>query len=106
MKKEIYLALGLSVAGAINANFPFKDEHPRAVAVAKAQDDKRIQIKAEELPEPVKKSLAEGKYKAWEVQTAYRVKTTIEYYEITLVKETETKSIKIDANGKLIDEVK
>jgi tRNA pseudouridine-54 N-methylase len=105
MRKEIYLALGLSVAGAINAHFNGRTEQPKKV-VKVAQNSERVQIKPEEMPGPVKKALAEDKYKAWEIQSVYKVKTTIEYYEVVLKKETDTKTIKLDQNGKAIEEVK
>jgi hypothetical protein len=105
MRKEIYLALGLSVAGAINAHYSGRAEQPKKVVKA-VQNNERVQIKPEEMPAAVQKALADDKYKAWEVQTVYRVKTTIEYYEVNLKKETDSKTVKFDANGKAIEEVK
>jgi hypothetical protein len=105
MRKEIYLALGLSVAGAINAHYSSAPAEKQKV-VKVAQNTERVQIKPEEMPASVKKALTDEKYKAWEVQSVYRVKTTIEYYEITLKKETDSKTIKLDTNGKSIEEVK
>lgn len=62
-------------------------------------EDQRIPVKPEELPEPVKKLLADEQYKDWKVSEAYMVQEERKIYEITLVRGQEKTVIKVDEKG-------
>lgn len=106
MKKLILPALCLSFAftslKAVSA--------PVSVNVVVAVDeDGRKAIKAEELPEGITKTLAGDAYKGWNVkeaavvtQTASDNKTS-EHYEVTLASEKETKVIKFQKDGTVLN---
>lgn len=66
-------------------------------------DDGRKAVKPEELPDPVKKTLAGADYKGWTVKEAAWVEHSVpgdatatkSYYEVTLIKEKESKESKV-----------
>lgn len=62
----------------------------------------KVKIKAEELPDAVKKTLGTEEYTGWTVDTAYKY-TADNSYEVTLKNGTETKTVKFDKEGKKID---
>jgi hypothetical protein len=102
MKKLVFamLALGASVVAVQAQETPPAD--PSSSAVAPAQDDK-VKIKAEELPEAVKKTLEAQEYKGWLINTAYHVKST-DSYEVELKNGAETKTFKFDKDGKKLED--
>ncbi len=79
-----------------------------------ADDDKRQAIKPEELPEPIKKTLATDTYKDWTVKEASLVSrhpspetmatadAGASYYEVTLTKDKENKIFKFHKDGTLL----
>jgi hypothetical protein len=101
MKKLVFamLAFGASVVAvqAQDSPAPTPEATPSTSAVA-TQDDK-VKIKAEELPEAVKKSLEAQEYKGWLINAAYHVKST-DSYEVELKNGAETKTFKFDKEGK------
>ena len=106
MKKLLFAiaAVGASVVGVQAQDNPAPAPTPaptESAAALPAQDDK-TKIKAEELPEAVKKSLEAAEYKGWLINTAYHVKST-DTYEVELKNGAETKSFKFDKEGKKID---
>jgi hypothetical protein len=64
------------------------------------QDDKE-KIKAEDLPEAVKTTLNGDEYTGWLIQSAYKYKSK-DHYEVELKKGAETKTIKLDKEGKVV----
>ncbi|MDQ3047099.1 MAG: hypothetical protein M3R27_06085 [Bacteroidota bacterium] len=105
MKLIPYLIAGLSIVTAFAAN-AISGESITKVSATHQEDQSRLQIKPEELPEAVKKTLAEDKYKGWEISAVYWVKSKMEYYEVLMVKETASKTFKFDKEGKAVEEVK
>jgi hypothetical protein len=103
MKKLVFamLAFGASVV-AVQAQETQPAADPSSSAVAPAQDDK-VKIKAEELPEAVKKSLEAQEYKGWLINTAYHIKST-DTYEVELKNGAETKTFKFDKDGKKLED--
>ncbi len=73
---------------------------PVAKAVFVNQEEK-VKIKPEELPEAVKTAVKED-YQGWEISQAYKY-TLKENFEVELKKETETKTVKFDKEGNVID---
>lgn len=74
---------------------------PPASVAAKTENpaQEKTEIKAESLPEAVKKALTGDDYKGWEITKAYVVK---EVYEVELKKGSDTKTFKFDKEGKVI----
>ena len=98
MKKVIFSFLVLLLAGGTFANAAMISP----TAVATQQEDK-MKIKAEELPEAVKTALESADYKGWTISAAYHLKTA-DQYEVELKKGTETKTVKLDKEGKVVKE--
>jgi hypothetical protein len=99
MKKLMFafLALFVSVV-AVNAQ---ETPSPSNEAVSVQQDEK-VKIKSEELPEAVKKSLEAQEYKGWLINAAYQDKKA-ETYEVELKNGAETKIVKFDKEGKKVE---
>ena len=64
------------------------------------QDDKE-KIKAEDLPEAVKTTLNGDEYTGWLIQSAHKIKSK-DQYEVVLKKGAETKTVKLDKEGKVV----
>jgi hypothetical protein len=64
------------------------------------QDDKE-KIKAEDLPEAVKTTLNGDEYTGWLIQSAHKIKSK-DQYEVELKKGAETKTVKLDKDGKIV----
>jgi hypothetical protein len=99
MKKVIFSFLVLLSAGGTFANASMIS--PAAGATQQQQDDK-MKIKAEELPEAVKTTLQSADYKGWAISAAYHLKSA-DQYEVELKKDTETKTVKLDNEGKIVE---
>jgi len=63
--------------------------------------DEKVKIKKEELPDAVRTSLAGNDYKGWEISEAYQWKEA-GTYEVTLKNGSETKTVKLDKDGKVV----
>jgi hypothetical protein len=102
MKKLMFafLALFASVV-AVNAQENPTPQNPSNEAVSPQQDEK-VKIKSEELPEAVKKSLEAQEYKGWLINAAYQDKKA-ETYEVELKNGAETKVVKFSKDGKKIE---
>jgi hypothetical protein len=100
MKKLVFamLAFGASVVAVQAQDAPAPESATPSTSAVATQDDK-VKIKAEELPEAVKKSLEAQEYKGWLINAAYHVKST-DSYEVELKNGAETKTFKFDKEGK------
>lgn len=100
--KRIFLSamvLGLVTVTTVNA----KPLTNATVIVADNQDE--TPVKQEDLPEPVKTSLASDDYKDWEFVSAVSFKKEeATFYKITLKKGEESKTVTMDAEGKVAAE--
>ncbi|HET6224989.1 MAG TPA: hypothetical protein VFF27_01830 [Bacteroidia bacterium] len=104
MKNKLFVFTAIFSTFAITANVLAVSSSISSLSVF-IQGDAKIQIKPEELPEAIKKVIAD-KYNGWEISSAFWVKSKSEYYEVTLKKETDNKLLKFDKDGKPIEEVK
>jgi hypothetical protein len=110
MKKLLFamLAMGASVLAVNAQDNPSPSPTPAPLpteesnAAVSTQDDKE-KIKAEDLPESVKKSLEAQEYKGWLINAAYHVAST-DSYEVELKNGAETTTVKFDKEGKKIEE--
>lgn len=99
MKKVILSLVVLLLAGATFANASMIS--PTAAATQQQQEDK-MKIKPEELPDAVKTTLQSADYKGWAISAAYHLKSA-DQYEVELKKGTETKTVKLDKEGKIVE---
>ena len=67
-----------------------------------AQQDEKVKIKPEELPEAVKKALEMQDYRGWLVDAAYK-DTAKDTYEVHLKNGAETKIVKFNKDGKKVE---
>lgn len=102
MKKLIAMAFCLGLG--FTANTVYASINHTAPVVSLLSDDEKTALKPEELPEPVKKTLAADEYKGWTVQTAALVKSaTASHYEVQVANDKkETKTLKFDNQGALL----
>lgn len=113
MKKLILpafcLVFGLASVNAVATN------NVTSNVSASFNNDERQAVKSEELPEGVKKTLASDAYKGWSVKEAALVSTPAAatatatdkaiapYYEVVLTNEKETKTVKFQKDGSLLN---
>lgn len=98
MKKLILSAFALSLVAVTTVNA----QASTATAAATVQDSK-TPVKIEDLPEAVKNTLKADEYKESIPTSANLVKENgNEYYAIELKKGTETTTLKLDKEGKLV----
>ncbi len=98
----------ISMAVAMIAAFSFANASASnnminpAIEVRAAQD--KVEVKPEDLPEPVKATLAAAPYNEWKVEKAYSVPGENEttHFEISLSKGEDTATVKLDKDGKVI----
>jgi hypothetical protein len=101
MKKVMFALCGL-VFGAIAVNAQEAQPSNAAVSTEQtAQQDDKVKIKAEELPQTVKTALEGEEYRGWLINSAYHHKTA-DTFEVELKNGAETKTIKFDKEGKKI----
>jgi len=99
MKKVMFALVASLISGA--AVYAQEAQTPSNAAVAVEQEQK-VKIKSEELPEAVKKSLEAQEYKGWLINAAYHTAST-DTYTVELKNGAETKTIKFNKDGKKID---
>ncbi len=100
MKKHLCFVLGLTFAAGSVASA----EVPGRAGTYVTWQQEKVEVKAEDLPDAVKKALKEDPYTGWEITKAYKVpgpgNTTL--YEIELKKGEDMMKVSVDENGKKI----
>lgn len=114
MKKLFFPAICLCLAVTTQNVSALSTTNSTANSIVTNADDRKV-IKQEELPQPVTKAIAGDAYKGWTVKEAAIVtpvstttagaadKKTEPYYEVTLTKEKETKTVKFQKDGTLLN---
>lgn len=102
MKKLMFALFALMISFTVVNAQQQQPGGTEETAPAIQQDDK-VKIKPDELPEQVRESLNSNDYDGWEVSTAYR-HTDKEVYEVELKKGMEMKTVKFDKEGNKIEE--
>jgi hypothetical protein len=97
MKKVMFALIAFVACGSV-VNAGTKSVTP--IEISKMQEEK-VKIKPEEVPEAVKTAIKED-YQGWEISVAYKY-TLKENFEVELKKDTETKTVKFDKEGNVID---
>lgn len=100
MKKVMSALLALFVSFTVmNAQgIPGNDNSSTTVQ----QQEEKEKIKAEDLPEAVKKTLEGDEYRGWLINAAYHHKSK-DVYEVELKNGAETKTVKLDKDGKIVE---
>lgn len=96
MKKLSILAIGLMTMAAVPA---VAQSEVKEVQTATAQAEQKTAVKPEQLPDGVQNSLKADSFKDWSVSSAAMVGSN---YEVTLMKEKETKVVKFDKEGTIL----
>jgi hypothetical protein len=98
MKKPFLIAL------ATVASLTFVNAQTATPSAEKTtvQQEEKVKIKSDELPESVKTSLNGDQYKGWQIDAAYQYKTSGNF-EVMLKNGTESKTVKFDKDGNKID---
>jgi hypothetical protein len=96
----ILFSAGIATAKAETASVS-SGNMPASLVRCIVQDSTPVQ--ASDLPDAIKTKLANGHFKQWTVSSAFLFTGSTEYYEINLVNGTETKTIKLDQNGKRVE---
>ncbi|MCE7065953.1 hypothetical protein [Dyadobacter sp. CY326] len=67
--------------------------------------EKRVQVRPEDLPEQVRKTLNDKSYAGWTIQDAYLVTADdgSQYFELVVRKTDEQSRMKIDKNGQVLN---
>ena len=102
MKKLVALAFCLGLAFTAKKIYATTSVSTSVVSVL--SDDEKVAVKAEELPEAAKKTLAADEYKGWAIQTASLVKSAAaSHYEVSLANDKkEIRIVKFDKDGTLL----
>ncbi len=106
MKKVLIASAALFIAAITNVNAQTETKQTpvqeNATMEKPLQVEKQVKspVKPEALPAAVIKATKTEPYNGWLVSSAFLVKGVSEYYELTFTKENETKSVKLDKDGK------
>ena len=101
MKKLIISAFCLSLL-ALGTTQAYSTK-PAELTTIVAQE--KVAVKPEDLPEPVKTTLASDAYAGWDVTTAFLItkEDNTQFYEISLKKGEETSKVNLDKDGKKVE---
>ena len=106
MKKMILSAAAVFAAGLaiVSANnFTATGKYPVAITRNLADSVQKTPIKLEALPGPIKTVLQSDIFKTWVPSGAFSVTAgATQYYEVDVKKGTDTKVLKFDKDGKII----
>jgi hypothetical protein len=104
MKRFILSAAVLVAAGLATAKANTLNNNMHTVAIVNQADSvKKTPVKLDALPDPIKTVLGTEVFKTWVPTDAYSVAAgASQYYEVDVKKGTETKALKFDKDGKII----
>ncbi|HYF69885.1 MAG TPA: hypothetical protein VD884_17205 [Ohtaekwangia sp.] len=107
MKKVMFAFAAMLGAVAVNAQTtPETNPSTEVVTPAPTPDAdaaEQVEIKTEELPEAVKKTLEDQEYKGWLINTARHDKKN-DQYEVELKNGADTQVIKFSKDGQRLDD--
>lgn len=105
MKKIILSAAILAFAGITSVKAADNSIKNPVQIIAVQDSTVATPIELSALPDAVKATLQSDKYKDWTPTAAFEVKTgeKLEYYQVDAKKEQETASLKIGADGVVIE---
>ena len=105
MKKIIYAGALVLAGAAVQAQNTPEPAKPATESSSQAtkEDADKAQIKVEELPEAVKKTLEDQEYKGWLINAAYHDKKK-DRYEVQLKNGADTQVIRFSKEGERLDD--
>jgi Skp family chaperone for outer membrane proteins len=104
MKKIILSVVVLAAAAFTTVKANTVNAKMHNVVIAAQQDTtKKTPVKLDELPAPIKTELQSDVFKTWVPTTAYVVNSgATQYYEVDVKKDADTKAVKFDKDGKIV----
>lgn len=65
----------------------------------------KVSVKPEDLPQPIKTTLASDIYAGWEIAEAFLItkEDKTQFFEISLKKGSETTTINLDKDGRMVE---
>jgi len=104
IKKIMFAAAVVAVAGMTSVNAETVKVPTSASIVMNVQD--KTPVKAEDLPDAVKTTLAGDDYSGWDVKEAFSVSRAggVSSYEISLQKGDENKVVNLNEAGQIADQ--
>lgn len=102
MKRTIFALGVVLLTGTLMAAVNETATKGTTIAISAQVDANKVKITEDQLPQPVKTTLAKDDYKDWKVDAAYFYKGDKEYYQVVLKKDTETKTVNFDKDGNVV----
>ncbi|MBX2901738.1 MAG: hypothetical protein KF775_18960 [Cyclobacteriaceae bacterium] len=96
MKKVVAILSLVLFAGAMQTSYA-----SNSVIATEIQNDELVKITIDELPAPVKETLATPAYQNWSIEEAFYNKTK-DHYELSVKNGAESKTLKFGKDGKEI----
>lgn len=106
MKKVLIASAALFIAAITNVNAQTEtkqtpvQENATMEKPQQVEQQTKLPVKPEALPEAVIATTKTEPYSGWLISSAFLVKGVSEYYELTFTKENESRSVKLDKEGK------
>jgi hypothetical protein len=105
MKKLMMSTMALALVSFFSVNSTATAVTP-SISNERIMDQGKEPVKPEDLPDPIKKALANAPYNEWQVASAFSVTADDgkQHYEIDLKKgEEETTTVKLDKDGNPVE---
>jgi len=74
-------------------------DHGKVYSSVIPDNTKKVKIPEDKLPQPVQDALTDDINKGWKIEVVYLVQEDQEYYQVTLKKDFDKKTINIDKDG-------
>lgn len=100
--KKLMFAFVAMLGSVAFVNAQDESNNAKAPETTVQQQDEKVKIKSEELPEAVKKALETQDYRGWLIDAAFKY-TATETYEVSLKNGAETKVVKFSKDGKKVE---
>lgn len=102
--KRFILSAAVLVVGLASVKASTLKADMQSVAIVSQTDTaKKTPVKLDALPDPIKTVLSTEVFKTWVPTDAFSVTAgATQYYEVDVKKGTETKALKFDKDGKMI----
>jgi hypothetical protein len=100
--KKLMFAFAAMLGSVVFVNAQDQSNNAVTTPAATEQQDEKVKIKSEELPDGVKKALEMQDYRGWLIDSAFKY-TAKETYEVHLKNGAETKVVKFDKDGKKVE---
>ena len=101
MKKLIVSAFALTVLSSV-----MQQSNPTmACSIVEVMIQDKVSVKPEDLPQPIKTTLATDVYAGWEITEAFIItkEDKTQFFEISLKKGSETAKINLDKDGRKVE---